>query len=199
MGLHARALATLAVLVALCSAVAGTASANRISTSSTQIRHTWPEWTVTDAGSTVTCPITLEGSVHSSTIAKTVGLLVGYINRAITGTCRGGSVTFLTTSLPWHIRYETFFGTLPNIAAISFQIVGMAFETTILGFPCLFQTSAVSPASWTDNMAAGGGVTSVRWHEAPTIPGSCGIEATFSGSGSLTQSGTTTPISITLI
>lgn len=200
MRMRSQSAAAIVAALLVCAAAA-TAGAGRIRTSSQQIRHTWPEWTVNVAGVRVTCPITLEGSVHSSTIAKTARLLVGYIDRAANGTCATGSMTLLTAGLPWHIRYDAFTGTLPNIAGLSFQLVGLAFLTTILGVSCLYLTTATSPGRWIDNLAIGGGVTSVRWREAERVPSTTAgcPEATFSGSGSLTQSGTATPISITLI
>jgi len=44
------------------------------------------------------CNLTLEGSVHSATLTKTVGLLIGYITRASIGPCPTGSATLLTAT-----------------------------------------------------------------------------------------------------
>jgi hypothetical protein len=199
-----RALAALVAASAMCAAVTATATANRIRVSSTQIRHTWPEWTINlEGGFRISCPITLEGSIHSSTISKVFAQLVAHVTRPAinAASCTGGSVLLLAASLPWHIKYDLFSGTLPNITALQFQFVGMAFLTTVLGTSCLYQTTAASPAKWIDSLVRGV-VTSTRWVESVRIPSVSGgfcPAATLSGSGSLTHAGTTTALSITLI
>jgi hypothetical protein len=113
-------LALLAATVML-TAFSSVASAGRLSVSSNLFRVTWRSLEFESAAlGTVRCPITLEGSYHARTMAKVNGALVGYITRAGIGTagCTGGRATALAETLPWHIRYRSFVGTLPRIAEI---------------------------------------------------------------------------------
>src|SRR5438270_3751470 len=100
----------------LLGALVGTASAARLSNSSTTFRATWTSAEFSGGFGTPRCSLTLEGSLHSATIVKTRGSLVGYITRASVGPCVNGSATVLTATLPWHVQYDSFTGTLPSIA-----------------------------------------------------------------------------------
>src|SRR5829696_6522811 len=118
----------------------GTASANRLAAGSNFLTATWTDMTFTDSfGGTAVCPVTLSGSLHSRTITKSVGALVGHINRASVGSCAPGSATILQASLPWHITYRGFLGTLPNIGSVLLNVLGASFRViTTTGVPCLF-------------------------------------------------------------
>lgn len=108
--------AALVATASLASAIAD-ASASRLSVTSELFRVTYSEmsFTTEEGSSSTRCPVTLEGSFHSKTMTKTSALLVGYITRASAGTCTSGSITWLGETLPWHVRYESFRGTLPAI------------------------------------------------------------------------------------
>src|ERR1700751_1578741 len=97
--------------------VVGSASANRLSINETRFRITWARLTFNEetAEARDICPVTMEGSFHSGTIRKVVGALIGHITRAGAGVCTGGGLTILRETLPWHVTYEGFFGTLPRI------------------------------------------------------------------------------------
>jgi hypothetical protein len=83
----------------------------------------------------LTCPVTMEGSFHSATISKVIGALIGYVSRATAGTCRGGSMSITQTSLPWHVTYEGFTGTLPGIREIALLLRSINYQVilTFLG------------------------------------------------------------------
>jgi hypothetical protein len=122
-----------------------TAAAGRISLSSARIRDTWISLRFRNFENEVEllCPVTLEGSFHSLTIRKTRGALVGAISRAILNNpCTGGRATLLQETLPWHMTYESFRGTLPRIEEITLLLRRYEFrlEVVILGFPvfCLY-------------------------------------------------------------
>src|SRR6266511_877052 len=134
--------ATIVVLVAV-----GTSSANRLSASNRGIRIVWTEMHYTSERFDVRCPVTMEGSLHSFTIAKVANSLIGYITRAISGACEGGRVQLLTEMLPWHIRYESFSGTLPRPSGIKWSSVSMSWlvEPTI-GVSCLYRSTNELPA-----------------------------------------------------
>jgi len=115
-----------------------TASARNLSISNQNIRSTFENLEFFAEGfSTTTCHVTLEGSLHSRTIPKTVGALLGYITRVTTGNCNNG-VTILTATLPWHVRYVGFSGRLPDITLILIRIRRPAFNVESgVGFRCL--------------------------------------------------------------
>ena len=124
-------LASLTATAILALAV-GSASANRLSFSARTFRASWTELAFSGGGSTITCPVTLEGSFHSFTITKTTGALVGYVTRAsVNGesrSCTGGTATIRQERLPWHIRYRGFTGTLPRISAINLGLIGLSYR-----------------------------------------------------------------------
>lgn len=148
MGLRKASLAVISAAVLLGS-LAGSASASRLSMSSTTWRVTFAALTLEyrEMINAATCAITLEGSFHSRSIVKRAGTLIGYVNRAATGSCSGGTTaTLLTETLPWHARYESFTGTLPDITAVGIGIVGLAIRTRgINGTICLTITSEREP------------------------------------------------------
>jgi hypothetical protein len=123
-----------AVLLAVC---VGTASANRLSFSTRNFRTTWTslEFRTSEGTTTVRCAVTMEGSYHSATISKVAESLVGYITRvAVRRPCTGGTVWAMNgdanevlggnvrNTLPWHVLYDSFTGTLPNIRGAVFEI-----------------------------------------------------------------------------
>ena len=117
---------------------ATTASARTFSTSNQNIRAAFRNLEFEAEGtSTTTCRITLEGSFHSRTIAKVRGALIGYLTRVTTNNCNA-AVTILTETLPWHIRYESFSGILPNITLILIRTGPISFQYEPgLGTRCL--------------------------------------------------------------
>ncbi|HEX7289613.1 MAG TPA: hypothetical protein VF250_00685 [Conexibacter sp.] len=147
--------------------------------------------------STACPPITLSGSLHSGTITKTAGSLIGYVvNASGSGTCteswRG---RVLTEGLPWHVRYQSFTGTLPNISSIGIRIVGFEYRLTEpVGAECLVRSTEAQPLAMTWTRAASGAVSGSAL--SGTITANCGLafEVTSSGAGAPTPS-----TSITLI
>jgi hypothetical protein len=94
------------------------------------------------------CPLTLEGSFHSRSMAKVREALIGYIARAELGTCTGNPVTLLTETLPWHIRYSSFEGGLPNIGLLRSSLIGFAAQIReVQGLPCLIRSTPEEPYS----------------------------------------------------
>src|SRR4029077_8994433 len=95
---------------------------------------------------TVRCPVTLEGSLHSRTIPKIVRvLLIGAVSRVLikNESCTGGTASVLR--LPWHITYEGFRGTLPNITAVLLLLQRFQFGLMVEIFgtrrTCLYGTA----------------------------------------------------------
>jgi len=182
------------------SMLVGTATANRLAASTQALTATWTAITFTDSfGGNFSCPLTLAGSLHSRTITKVAGALIGFINRASFGTCNPGSATVLQATLPWHVRYLGFSGTLPNIGEMFTNVIGAAFRlVSTTGVPCLFTSSAVQPLVVAFRRGVGGAVTSKGLNGRLTSNEACafGFRATMSISGS---SSTVTALTITLI
>ena len=84
MRMHTRMLlGSLLAALALASAVSS-ASANRLSLSSTTFRQVWTPLSISNSefAVTMTCNVTVEGSFHSAQITKVREALLGYITRA---------------------------------------------------------------------------------------------------------------------
>jgi hypothetical protein len=115
------------VAALLLSVTVGAASARNLSISNTNARITWSRLEFV-APITARCQITLEGSFHARTAAKVVGSLVGSVTRATvkTESCTNGRV--VASNVPWHITYEGFRGTLPNISDVLLLIRDFLFK-----------------------------------------------------------------------
>jgi hypothetical protein len=203
------AAATLAVAV-------GVAGANRIELSNQAIRTVWREFRVSGGGFEITCPVTMEGSFHSRTISKVTEQLIGFITSAQAAGpgCTGGAVIYVlngreilrvtvSNTLPWHIQYESFTGTLPNITGMKVRLVDVSLlvQITIEEARCLYRSTAERPLLGTVRVG-GGGVISAFSFERASIPLKEGLfcpAATISGNGTVTLLGTTTAISVRLV
>jgi len=75
-------------------------------------------------GGTMECEVLFAGSLHSRTLAKVVGSLIGYMTTATVLRCARAGMTIRQESLPWHRRYAGFAGTLPNITSTSETVTG---------------------------------------------------------------------------
>jgi hypothetical protein len=201
---------TAALLLAL---AVGTASANRLSVSAQDWEARFVSLEFIAGGSTIRCPVTLQGSFHSRTIVKTAHALIGHVSRASvigsagTGACTGGTATVLTATLPWHVTYEFFTGTLPNITGIGLLLIGASFQVQPReSLTCLARTTTTDPALGTVGVS-GGRATELTADPSAEIPltGSGGLcvfggEGHFGGtSRPLTRLNSTASISVTLI
>jgi len=154
--------------VSLLALSVGTATAGRLSVSSQTFRVAWSRFEFIESEEPATvCPVTLEGSLHARTFAKVARALVGYITRASVGTCSAGEARVLTETLPWHLRYSSFTGTLPNITRVRLELVG--FEhliSSVFGFHrCLYIFPRESPGGLILNLGVGGVVQSAAIDE----------------------------------
>ncbi len=153
-------LGALTAAIVLAAAI-GTASARRLEVSEQRIRVTWTELVFSNSGAAprISCPVTIQGSFHSKTLSKVSGQLIGVITKAelTKANCRGGTALILNgienapgaTSLPWHIRYDSFSGTLPIIeGGIKLQLINASFlvEPEGIGVACLFRSTEARPA-----------------------------------------------------
>jgi hypothetical protein len=204
-------MASLTVVVALLACVT-TTSANNISQSSRTFRGTWAPLRIIDrelfgTEGTVSCNVTLEGSFHSSSIRKVARAQVGYISRAVMGSpCTGGTASILSGTLPWHLTYDSFTGTLPNITKVQFglsdaglsvdpageilpQCLGQADPTTLflVGFYVGFLVGIWVYAGW----------ATYRANNLRVSCGTGGME--LFGEGPVTVLGSTAEITVRLI
>jgi hypothetical protein len=129
----------------LLSALVSSASAGRLEINTQAIRVSWRTVNFSGPFGTTRCQVTLEGTLHSRTMVKTIGSLIGYITRAILGPCATGQSTILTETLPWHVRYSGFSGILPEINSIIIHVIGASFRVRELSAFCLARTTAARP------------------------------------------------------
>src|SRR5215212_591052 len=149
---------TLTALVAALALVSAfsTASARNLSVSNQSFRIAWTPLTFTEGGLfNVRCNVTLEGSFHYRTIVKSLRALLGFITRATVErpSCRtnlgtaasaatwNGIETILgaatPNTLPWHVTYEGFTGTLPNITGVRVLLRSIKFTLEVPATGCL--------------------------------------------------------------
>ena len=191
--------------------IVGTATAGRLSVSNQNFRATWTslEFETASRLGRVLCPTTFEGSFHNGTIVKTLGNLVGYITRAAMGgpeTCIGGETTILTETLPWHITYNGFNGTLPTITGTKFNLIRVAFVVHIASAntTCLAASTAERPMRGTVNINGSGEALTLTPERSAQIPLTGGICALTRGvmledPGTVTVLGSASVITVTLI
>jgi hypothetical protein len=163
-----------ALLAALVLAAAiGTAGAGRFSSSEQRFRITWASAELTGFTNNIRCRLTLEGSFHYRTFVKASEALLGHITGAtIAHPCTNGEQwafngrevlagTTLANTLPWHLRYDSFTGTLPTINAIIVRIIGLRLlrESEFLGvrLRCVYTTTTAEPkrGPWARNTTTG--------------------------------------------
>lgn len=194
-------LLTSAAAATLLALAVGTASARSISTSHQSWRTTFNPIQLRFSFGDVGCLLTLDGSFHARTFAKVSGALVGYVTRATGGACAFGEWRYLTQTLPWHMRYGSFTGTLPNISSMMLNVVGYAFQfRESLGIVCLFRSTETQPVSLFFRRENSGVVTSVEANGAIRSGEEClGIEAGIGGSSRTVTNESGGRITLTLI
>ena len=139
-------LATVGASVLLGALVSG-ASARNWSVSNQNLSAMWRSLEFALPGATTRCQLTVEGSLHTRTLPKIVGSLIGYITKVILGPCTAGTASVLAETLPWHVRYSAFSGSLPEITSIIIHVVNASFRMREAGgISCLVRTSAAEPS-----------------------------------------------------
>jgi hypothetical protein len=148
-------LGALTAAIVLASAI-GTASANRISLTDNTFRQIWRPLSFAGGGLNIACNVTLEGSFHYNTFVKALRSLVGYVTRAAvehTTGCAGSGEAWadngvenaglgpIANTLPWHITYEGFEGTLPIIEGIRL-LLRPRFTLVTAGVLCRYEGNA---------------------------------------------------------
>jgi hypothetical protein len=213
-------LSLVALMTALVLAgVVSAASAQRLEVSNQGIRVVWEgenilvfsaEGLLTE----VRCAVIAEGTLHSRIFSKVSGELIGFITRArVAHPCERNELWLLTgaeglgeaNTLPWHIRYDSFAGTLPNITEVRVQLIGVGFLVRVLEVSCLYRSSEVNPLYARFTVVPGGtGVTGFKLDETRSIPkasGSmlCPAQGRLSRTGRVTLLETVTVIQMRLV
>jgi hypothetical protein len=168
-----------------------TATARSLSSTSQFVRAQFRELDFEGAFGHTMCQVTIEGSLHSRTIAKVRDSLLGYVTAAGIGPCSVGKATMLTETLPWHITY---------ITSGRFRVIGASHRViTPIGENCLARSTAEAPVIVVTNIGAGGVVNSANI-EGSGIPTSCFFSGRDrSDSGVITVLNSFTRITIRLI
>jgi hypothetical protein len=130
----------------LLGALVSSASARNFEVSNQRLRAIFTNVEFHLPGATTRCPLTIEGSLHTRTMAKVIGSLIGYITRVDLGVCAAGTATVLTSTLPWHVSYSGFTGILPEITSIITHVIGASWRVRESGgIACLARSSATEP------------------------------------------------------
>jgi len=186
-----------AAAITLLGAIVASASAGRLETSAQSYRATWTRITHSGGFGTVECEAVIVGTLHSRTSAKTVGALTGYITAANVNRCARGGASINRESLPWHLRFRSFIGTLPNITGISETITGGSWRERepVFGITCTSISNEAHPTTGTFGLS-GGTVTEASI--SGEIP--CGeFPATMSGTTTNVADGSGARLTIRLI
>jgi hypothetical protein len=189
---------------AVLTAATGSASATKLAANITHWRATFNPVVFRELGfngATLRCDVTLEGSFHSRTSSKVSGQLSGSTTRVVVSeVCTGGSERVLAATLPWHIRYQSFTGTLPSITAINMVLVGDSFLIEGFGFvSCLYTTTEAHPTHARANREAGGVITSLQLSGSiPSSTGGC-PDSEITGTGSVKDETGTVSLTVSLV
>lgn len=178
----------------LLAALVSTASAGRLSTSSTALNATWTRFGFRGGLGTADCEVILNGSFHERTISKTNGTLSGFITAGNINRCARGGATVLRETLPWHVQYDSFTGALPTIVSIRARIIGVAFRVRepTFAIECLSRSTAEEPGLITFNRDTATGA--VRSASAGGSIRCGGITGTLEGTSSGLSASTITLI-----
>lgn len=174
----------------------GTASANHLSTSSTEFYHTYSSLEfIPPVGETVRCGVTLSGSFHSRTSSKIREALSGSVthveiseDREVGRSCTGGHVTVFHETLPWHLRYVNFTGILPTITGVTTALVGARLRIANGSATCNLTTTAANPSKGITSVERNGAATGITAEGSIPTEGEFFCEfatGSFRGSGSI--------------
>ncbi|HEV7774718.1 MAG TPA: hypothetical protein VGO48_15665 [Conexibacter sp.] len=183
----------------LLGALVSSASAGRLSHSANTLNATYARMDFRGGLGTLECEVILNNTLHTRTITKTRLLLMGYITAANVNRCARGSATLLRETLPWHVRYDSFAGTLPNITSIVTRVIGFSFRFTepVFRISCLLRTTPEQPLIQSYNLTGGTITSATVGGSIPCNPGA--ITFSFSGSTTAVAEAGGARVTVTLI
>lgn len=142
-------------------------------------------------GSSVSCSVDLNTTLHPW-VVKTAGTLMGQTSVQFAGICSGGSAGLLVGRSrvpgpqgPYHLTYQSFSGTLPNINGVTFRINDVTFWIEQPGVATCLTNGAVDI-----DVRSTGNPMSIWTISRSGIPLTGGIMCIFA---SATVSGTASP------
>jgi len=184
---------------ALMGVLTSTTSARTLSFSSQTLRASFRSVEFIGVFGTTRCLLTLEGSLHSRTVAKVAGSLIGFITAARLGACTAGTATILTATLPWHDQYRSFAEALPVIERITTNLIGVSVAVREPGgFVCLVRSTAAEPVAAVYHLS-GGTITS-EVASGTITTGDCLGQASFvTDAGVVTVLNSATTVTVRLI
>lgn len=99
--------------------------------------------TFSGSGITITCNLTIRGTVTSARVPKVSGTSYGEITSVSVGRCSGGTASVL--GLPWPVVYNSILGTLPEaVTGVSLTLQRTGFLMNAIGLECLYGGSITS-------------------------------------------------------
>ena len=122
----------------LLSVGAGGAAARSFEVSEQRVTGTSRGMVFESSSGNVTCDVTRVITLHRRTFAKVANTLIGYVTDVRATNCTERSTGALTETLPWHVTYGGFSGTLPRITEMRLNVLNVTFLFTIFGVSCLF-------------------------------------------------------------
>ena len=182
----------------LLGAFASAGSAGRLSLSANTVNAVWARLIFSGGIGDVECEVILTKTLHARTMDKVRLRLMGYVTAANVTRCARGGVTVLRETAPWHVRYHSFGGTLPNISGIRTLVVGLPFRIRepTFGIECLARSTPEEPMVLQYNLDAGRQITTA------TVGGTVrcgGFTETFSGTSSTISEAGGARVTVTLI
>jgi len=190
---HRMLLAALAAAMLL-AAVAGTAGALSVNERAFRIAFASFEFTY-GIEEVLRCAVTFEGTFNSTTIDTTRPNTIGSVTRVATGSCTGGALTVLTTTLPWALNYVSKIG-IPSIYTISMS--NLSWQTSIGGLTCLARGTAGEPANLDWSTVERTGQAIVAGDEDINLPmtgaGCTSLRLSYEGTAPATRAGSSEPL-----
>jgi hypothetical protein len=171
-------LAVVGATVLLGTLVASTSARNLEETQTTSFL--WTNWNFRGGFGTFECEVKLSGSLHARTTGKAVNSLIGYITEATVLACTRGTATVNQGSLPWHRKFRSFAGTLPNITGTSELVTGAEWNLREpFGRTCTVRRETSGTVG--TYAISGGRVTTAGLSGRSTCSGFVNIEGELSG------------------
>ena len=172
----------------LLGAFLSSAFARNFSVSEQRVTSLWTLLRISGGFGTVECEVKLSRSFHTRTFTKSVGSLIGYITEGTVLRCRNGGATVNQASLPYHLRYGGFTGTLPNITGQReiFSALEWAIREPTFGIICTVRRSESGTTGVTYAVSSGTITSTTVSSEGTRCEG---VAGTFSG----TTTNVTTP------
>jgi hypothetical protein len=194
-------LAALAAALLLAAHVGGASAA--LSVNERGFRIAWARFEVALANEftveAVRCPVTLEGSFHSSTWSSLSEAQVGQMTRSSVGLCTGGTLTVLAEALPWALRYVSTFG-FPMSLRMSY--IPFSMQVATARHTCLTRATLEEPARAVWRTDASGNVT-VAGDQNINLPvtgtGCTGLRFSYEGLAAATRAGSTSSLVVRTI